>query len=61
MQWDWFSVRRYVDSSSYVIFEAVKPSGNSGASLVSPQFRVSELDKNIDEIIVDLTDRGLID
>lgn len=61
LQWDWFVVRRYIDDASYVIFEAIKPSGASGTSLVSPQFKVSELDKNIDEIVLDLTDKGLID
>lgn len=61
LQWDWFIVRRYVEDANYVIFEATKPSGASGTSLVSPQFKVPELDKNIDEIILDLTDRGLID
>jgi len=60
LQWDWFNVRRYTDSSDYVIFQAVKPAGASGTSLIKPQYVVDELDKGVNEIIVDLTERGLI-
>ena len=60
MQWDWFNVRRYTDNSDYVIFEAVKPAGASGTAIIKPQYVVNELDKGVNEIIVDLTERGLI-
>ena len=60
LQWDWFNVRRYTDNSDYVIFQAVKPAGASGTSIIKPQYVVDELDKGVNEIILDLTEKGLI-
>ncbi len=60
LQWDWFNVRRYTDDGDYVIFQAVKPAGASGTSIIKPQYVVDELDKGVNEIILDLTERGLI-
>ena len=60
LQWDWFNVRRYTDNSDYVIFEAVKPAGASGTAIIKPQYVVDELDKGVNEIILDLTEKGLI-
>ena len=60
LQWDWFNVRRYTDDGDYVIFQAVKPAGASGTSIIKPQYVVDELDKGVNEIILDLTEKGLI-
>jgi len=60
LQWDWFNVRRYTDNSDYVIFQAVKPAGASGTAIIKPQYVVDELDKGVNEIILDLTEKGLI-
>lgn len=56
-----FSVRRYVEDGSFIIFEAEKPAGNSGPSIIKPEFTTVNLERDINEIIVDLTDRGLIE
>ena len=56
-----FSIRRYVEDGSFIIFEAEKPAGNSGPSIIKPEFTTVNLERDINEIIVDLTDRGLIE
>ena len=55
-----FSVRRYVDDGSFIIFQAEKPGGASGPSIIKPQYTTDNLQQGVNEIIVDLTDKGLI-
>lgn len=55
-----FSVRRYVDDGSFILFEGEKPGGATGPSIIKPQYTTDKLQKDVNEIIVDLTDKGLI-
>jgi hypothetical protein len=56
-----FSITRYVDASDQVLIEGFRPPNAPGVPfIVRPEFVVPELNKNIDEIIIDLTQKGLI-
>tara|TARA_Y100000114_G_C11753118_1_gene325461 strand:- start:71 stop:2440 length:2370 start_codon:yes stop_codon:yes gene_type:complete len=57
---DHFLIRRYVPDGSFILFNESKPSGNTGPSLIKPQFVTQTLTKGVDEYIVDLTSKGLI-
>ena len=57
---DHFVIRRYVPDGSFILFNESKPSGNTGPSLIKPQFVTQTLTKGVDEYIVDLTSKGLI-
>jgi len=57
---DHFVIRRYADDASIITFEGFKPTNSSGPFIVSPEFVVPELDKNIDTFITDLTQKGLL-
>ena len=57
---DHFLIRRYVDDASQIIFEGYRPINSSGPYIVRPEYVVPELDKSIDEFILDLTQKGLI-
>jgi hypothetical protein len=57
---DHFLIRRYVDDAAQNVIKGFKPLGSTGPYLVKPEFVVPELDKSIDEIILNLTQKGLI-
>jgi hypothetical protein len=57
---DHFVIRRYADDASIITFEGFKPANSEGPFIVSPQYVVPELDKNIDTFITDLTQKGLL-
>jgi hypothetical protein len=57
---DHFLIRRYVDDAAQNVIKGFKPLGSTGPYLVKPEFVVPELDKNIDEVILNLTQKGLI-
>jgi hypothetical protein len=57
---DHFLIRRYVDDASLILLEGYKPTGAEGPFLVKPEFVTPELNKSIDQIIVDLTQKGLL-
>jgi hypothetical protein len=57
---DHFAIRRYVDDASQVIMEGFKPTDSSGPYIVKPEFVVPELNKSVDQFILDLTQKGLI-
>jgi hypothetical protein len=57
---DHFLIRRYVDDAAQNIITGFRPPGSTGPYLVKPEFVVPELNKNIDEVILDLTQKGLI-
>ena len=57
---DHFLIRRYVDDAAQNVITGFKPPGSTGPYLIRPEFVVPELNKNIDEIILDLTQKGLI-
>ena len=57
---DHFLIRRYVDDAAQNVITGFKPQGSEGPYLIKPEFVVPELNKNVDEIILDLTQKGLI-
>ncbi len=57
---DHFLIRRYIDDASLILMEGYKPINSSGPFIVRPEYVVPELDKSIDEFILDLTQKGLI-
>ena len=57
---DHFLIRRYVDDAAQNIITGFKPPNSQGPYLIKPEFVVPELNKSIDEVILDLTQKGLI-
>jgi hypothetical protein len=57
---DHFLIRRYVDDAGQNVITGFKPQGSTSPYLIKPEFVVPELNKNIDEVILDLTQKGLI-
>jgi hypothetical protein len=57
---DHFLIRRYVDDASLILMEGYKPVNSSGPFIVRPEYVVPELDKSVDQFILDLTQKGLI-
>jgi len=57
---DHFLIRRYVDDAAQNILTGFRPPGSTGPYLIKPEFVVPELNKSIDEVILDLTQKGLI-
>ena len=57
---DHFAIRRYADDASQVIMEGFRPTDSSGPYIVRPEFVVPELNKSVDQFILDLTQKGLI-
>jgi hypothetical protein len=57
---DHFLIRRYVDDAAQNVITGFKPPVSTGPYLIRPEFIIPELNKNIDEIILDLTQKGLI-
>jgi hypothetical protein len=57
---DHFLIRRYVDDATTAIIEGFKPSNSSGPYIVKPEFVVPELNKSVDQFILDLTQKGLL-
>jgi hypothetical protein len=60
VNFDQFVIRRYVDDASQIIMEGFKPTDSSGPYIVRPEFVVPELNKSVDQFILDLTQKGLI-
>ena len=57
---DHFVIRRYVDDASLILMEGFKPTNSSGPFIVRPEYLVPELNKSVDQFILDLTQKGLI-
>jgi len=57
---DHFLIRRYVDDPSQIIFEGEKPLNSQGPYILTPEFSTAELNKDIDDVITNLKERGLI-
>ncbi len=57
---DNFLIRRYVPDASQIVMEGFKPLNSVGPYIVKPEYVSSELNKGIDDYIVDLTDKDLI-
>ena len=57
---DHFLIRRYIDDASQVLIEGFKPTNSTGPYIITPEYIVPELNKNIDTFITDLTQKGLL-
>jgi hypothetical protein len=57
---DHFLIRRYVDDAAQNVITGFRPPNSEGPYIVKPEFVVPELNKSIDEVILDLTQKGLI-
>jgi hypothetical protein len=57
---DHFLIRRYVNDAAQNVITGFKPPNSEGPYIVKPEFVVPELNKSIDEVILDLTQKGLI-
>ena len=57
---DHFLIRRYVDDAAQNVITGFRPPNSEGPYLIKPEFVVPELNKSIDEVILDLTQKGLI-
>jgi hypothetical protein len=55
-----FLIRRYVNDATQILMEGFKPINSQGPYIIRPEYVVSELNKNIDEFILELTQKGLI-
>jgi hypothetical protein len=57
---DHFLVRRYINDPAAIIFEGLKPGNAPGPYIITPEYIASGLNKNIDQYITDLTQKGLL-
>jgi hypothetical protein len=57
---DHFLIRRYVDDAAQNVITGFRPPNSEGPYLIKPEFVVPELNKSIDKVILDLTQKGLI-
>jgi hypothetical protein len=57
---DHFLIRRYVDDASQILFEGFAPINSTGPYIITPEYVVPELNKNVDTYITDLTQKGLL-
>ena len=57
---DHFLIRRYVDDPSQIIFEGFRPLQSQGPYILTPEFSTAKLNINIDDVITNLKERGLI-
>ena len=57
---DNFLIRRYVDDASQIIFEGFKPLQSQGPYILTPEFSTAKLNTNIDDVITNLREKGLI-
>ena len=55
-----FLFRRYVDDASAILFEGLMPQGWQPPAIIRPEFTTPGLNKNIDQIILELTEKGLL-
>jgi len=57
---DHFLIRRYVDDPAQIIMEGFRPISASGPYIIRPEYVVPELNKSVDQFILDLTQKGLL-
>jgi hypothetical protein len=60
VNFDQFLIRRYVDDASQVLMEGFAPINSQGPYIVRPEYVAPELNKSVDQFILDLTQKGLI-
>ena len=54
-----FSIKRFVDDEGRLIFKGFKPTSD-GPFIITPEFVVPKLSQDINEILTDLNNKGLI-
>ena len=59
LNYDKFSIQRYIDFEGNLIFEGFRPT-ETGPFIITPEFITPNLNKNIGKILEDLTSKGLI-
>ena len=59
LNYDKFSIQRYIDFEGNLIFEGFRPT-DTGPFIITPEFITPNLNKNIGKILEDLTSKGLI-
>jgi len=59
LNYDKFSIQRYIDFEGNLIFEGFRPTDN-GPFIITPEFITPNLNKNIGKILEDLTQKGLL-
>jgi hypothetical protein len=57
---NFFLLRRYVDDPAFLILDVDKPAGASGGGIIKPEFLAEDIDQNINQIVQDLEERGLL-
>ena len=57
---DHFLVRRYVDDASQILIKGFRPINSQGPYLIKPEYVTEKLDKNVDDIILLLKEKGII-
>jgi hypothetical protein len=59
---DHFLIRRYIEDSSQIIFEGYRPLNGAAPNsfVITPEYIIPGLDKNIDEYVKILTEKGLL-
>ena len=57
---DHFLIRRYVPDASQIVMQGFKPTNAVGPYIIKPEYVTPELNKGIDDYILDLTNKGLI-
>lgn len=57
---DHFLIRRYIDDPSQIIFEGFKPLQSQGPYILTPEYSTKDLSTNIDDVITNLKEKGLI-
>jgi len=59
---DHFLIRRYVDDPSQIIFEGFRPTNGESPNsfIITPEYVIPKLNKNTDEFVKLLTEKGLI-
>ena len=55
-----FLLRRYVDEPGQTIITGYKPTNSTGPYIVRPKYVAPELNKNVDDFILILKEKGLI-
>jgi hypothetical protein len=55
-----FLFRRHVNDASAILLEGYKPEGSEGPFILKPEYCSPSLNKNVDQFILDLTEKGLL-
>ena len=56
-----FFMRRFVGDSSWIYLDVNKPAGGTGPAIIRPDYTTDPLNESAESIVLDLTERGLIE